>query len=467
MTTRDPTTPRIAIFGASINPPCLHHRRMVARLAELFDEVVVIPCGPRPDKLSVNDTRLLDRAVMADLSFRGLARVSVELFDLEADVFTRAHRLEQRYRSRGEVWHVVSGEIIRGGGRGESQIQVHWERGEQMWRELDFALVLYPDEQPDPADLPPRCEVIVADHEGAAADVRRRVFEHQSIDGLVTPAVASYIQRHRLFRGVPPSAHTEFRPSRPRFSIIHDERNPRSRALAEQLAPFAVDEDPELIVVLGGDGTMLHTIRQRWRERVPFYGINTGHVGFLLNQHEGGELPAFWEQELRLYQLPLLLAEVETLDGERRSMLAFNDAWVERATGQTAWVSLTVNGDEVLPKVVADGVLVSTAAGSTSYARAMGATPVPFHTPVLLVMGSNVLAPNGWRPAMLGLDTHVRVTTLDPDKRPLLGYIDGVAQGRVRSLDVRASRIAAAELVFDRQYDPVAKLLRYQFPARP
>ena len=176
---------------------------------------------------------------------------------------------------------------------------------------------------------------------------------------------------------------------------------------------------------------------------MPFYGINTGHVGFLLNQHDDLVAPPFWDRDLRLYQLPLLFAQAETIDGERREMLAFNDAWVERATGQTAWVSLTVNGEQMLPKVVSDGVLVSTAAGSTSYARAMGATPVPFHTPVLLVVGSNVLTPMGWRPAILGLDARIEMRTLDPVKRPLRGYIDGVSQGLVRSLSVRTSRIAA------------------------
>src|SRR5205823_8694325 len=97
-------------------------------------------------------------------------------------------------------------------------------------------------------------------------------------------------------------------------------------------------------------------------------------------------------------------------------MLAFNDGWVERATGQTAWVRLQVNGEEVLPKVVADGVLVATAAGSTSYARAMGATPVPFPVPALLLVGSNVLSPDGWKPAVWGMDAEVEMTTLDPVK---------------------------------------------------
>ena len=48
-----------------------------------------------------------------------------------------------------------------------------------------------------------------------------------------------------------------------------------------------------LIVVIGGDGTMLHAIREHWRSRLPFLGVNAGHLGFLLNGspelEEGGD----------------------------------------------------------------------------------------------------------------------------------------------------------------------------------
>jgi NAD kinase len=216
-----------------------------------------------------------------------------------------------------------------------------------------------------------------------------------------------------------------------------------------------------MILVFGGDGTMLHAIREHWRRRLPFYGVNTGHLGFLLNPQP---LQAFWTEELLLYQLPLLWVEAEGVDGTTRTALAFNDMWVERSGGQTAWIEVRVNGEVRLPKLVADGVLLATAAGSTSYARAMGATPVPFPTPVLTLAGSNVLSPTFWRPVVLPLDSKVEAATLDPVKRPLLCYIDGVSQGLVRTVRARVSHIAAVELAFNRAHDPVAKLARIQFP---
>jgi NAD+ kinase len=219
---------------------------------------------------------------------------------------------------------------------------------------------------------------------------------------------------------------------------------------------------PDLIVAVGGDGTMLRAIRKHWRDRLPFYGVNTGGQGFLLN---GRDADPDWAAEHLLYQLPLLFVRAEFLDGTLSEELAFNDAWVERATGQTAWVKLSVNGAVRVAKLVGDGALVSTAAGSSSYARAMGAAPVPLNTDVLVLVGSNVLKPAFWRPAMLPLDSEVELETLDPNRRPLRGYIDGVEQGKlIRRLVIRVSRTASAELAFAPAHDPVAKLAFVQFP---
>jgi NAD kinase len=127
-------------------------------------------------------------------------------------------------------------------------------------------------------------------------------------------------------------------------------------------------------------------------------------------------------------------------------------------------VQVKVNGIERIARMVGDGVLVSTAAGSASYARAMGATPLPLNTSALLLVGSNVLRPAFWKPAVLPLDSQIELTTLDVEKRPLQGYIDGVFQGQVRSMRARVSNIAAVELAFEPEFDPATKLAQIQFP---
>jgi NAD kinase len=152
-------------------------------------------------------------------------------------------------------------------------------------------------------------------------------------------------------------------------------------------------------------------------------------------------------------------------DGAVTSHLAFNDAWVEREGGQTAWVEVRVNGDVRLARAVCDGVLLSTAAGSTSYARAMGVAPLQVDTALLILCGSNVMSPEGWRQAHLSLDARVEFQALDQGKRPLRGFVDGAPCGPVERMTLAASRVASAELAFVPGYDIAHKLTRIQFPA--
>ena len=453
--------PRIAILGGSFDPPGRNHRELAERLSATFDRVIVVPTGVRSEELAAADTLPVYRAAMADISFRGLPKVSVDLDALENETWTQPRDLEARWSHEGEVWFVVPLELVHGGP--QSRIAEYWEGAAEMWQQSRFLVLRQPNE-PLGDDLPIHHELLPVQPFLPAVAIRGRIYNHEPIDQWVLPEVAAYIERHGLYRGVATTRHSTFRVTRPRFRLYYDDSNDGSRAVADTLRPYE-SPDPELIVVIGGDGTMLRAIRQLWRERLPFYGVNTGHLGFLLNDSQvfGDGQIGFWDRELRLYQLPLLWAEAETLHGERRTGYAFNEVWVERSSGQTAWVHLSVNGVEQIAKIVCDGVLVSTAAGSTSYARAMGAPPVPFTTPVLMIAGSNVLTPMYWRPAVVPITSEVTMTTLDPAKRPLNGYMDGVPLGEIVSMRTRASNTAAVELAFQPEHDPATKLARLQF----
>ncbi len=243
--------------------------------------------------------------------------------------------------------------------------------------------------------------------------------------------------------------------------LFFDRDKREAEELAERLRPF-VSDTPAAILVIGGDGTMLRAIRAHWRDGLPFFGLNTGHLGFLLNTPTDDRA---WQRDLRKYRLPLLDVETVDPDGERRREVAFNDCWVERETGQTAWIEVSVNGTVRMAKVVADGMLISTAAGSTSYARAMGATPLPFNANLLTLAASNVLTPAFWRPAVLPLTTAIRLRNLDPNKRPFRAFIDGIPQGPAVEMTASSSETAAVELLFAPEFDPVAKLAVTQFPA--
>lgn len=453
--------PQIALYGGSFNPPGIHHRLIAEALSRDFDEVLIVPCGPRPDKPVTNDVEPIFRAAMVDMTFQGMPRVRVDLFDLESPTFTRSHELDRIFSARGDVWHVVGADLIKRGGKSGSFIHREWEQGERLWNEGRFAIITRPGFELDDGDLPPHARLFQIDDDSASSLVRERVFHHQPIEGMVLPRVGRYITSHKLYRGTKPPRSTTITLADPKVMVIADPNNPQAMRLAEKFPSGLEPEDPDLIVVIGGDGTMLRAIREHWRRRIPFYGINAGHIGFLLNDSARTK---FDRHTLMVQQLPLLRVETMNAYQEHHESLAFNDAWVERNTGQSAWIQVNVDGHERLPRLVADGALVATAAGSASYARAMGATPLPFDTPAIMLVGSNVLKPAFWKPVVLPMDAVVEFVNLDPAKRPLRAFLDGRPEDDVISMKVSVSNTAAVELAYDPDLNPAEKLARLQFP---
>jgi NAD kinase len=210
---------------------------------------------------------------------------------------------------------------------------------------------------------------------------------------------------------------------------------------------------------------MLRSIREHWRARLPFFGINAGHLGFLLNGPDQVAAHAFPPRDVIFRQLPMLFLEFEDRDGRTQTAHGFNDAWLERSTSQSAWLEVIVNDVPRIPKLVSDGALVATAAGSTAYARSMGAPPLLADTPAWLLVGSNVLEPAHWHSALLSLDTKVEIRSLDTQHRPVEAFVDGQSIGEVVSMRARLSRAAAAELVFCASHDMAEKIAAIQFGA--
>ncbi len=455
---------RVAIFGGSFNPPGIHHRRLAEKLARHFDEVRVIPCGPRPDKEITNSVPAIFRAALADLTFGGIPRVVVDLFDLENNEFSRNFDLQARYESEGEVWHVVGTDLIEGGSRGKSAIQQHWKQGRNLWQKARFAVMTRPGFTLNKADLPPHHQLIEIAAPGSSTEVREKLGRGSSASSLVTPRALAYIERYGLYRAPIPSTWSPGSLEGTGYLLEADKKNPRALAATQRLdARSSKRKDARFILTIGGDGAMLRSIREHWRLRLPFFGINAGHLGFLMNRSSDMKPGNFPPGKVIFRQLPMLYLEFEDEDGNIVTDYGFNDAWIERSTSQSAWLEVTVNGVRRIPKLVSDGALVSTAAGSTAYARSMGASPLLADTPAWLLVGSNVMEPASWKSALLSTDTTIEVRSLDPQKRPITAFVDGKAHGKVVAFRARISRAAAVELAFRSNHDMAEKIAAIQF----
>jgi nicotinate (nicotinamide) nucleotide adenylyltransferase len=453
---------RVALFAGAFDPPGRFHRTVAEALVQAgFDEVVVCPTGSHPRSEPHDYAEPAHRAALTDLAFRGLRAVRVDLADLDDRRYVQPRQLEARHAALGEVWHVVGPEMVLGGRDGRAAIQVEWEEGPALWHRGRFVILHPPGAPPAPHDLPSMHRLLELEGHVPSAELRTRVYAGSAVDDLFTPEVAAYLRRHRLFRPFDPDRFAWLTLERPRALIVYDERNPRAVELAARYRRLEGDP-PDVVLVLGGDGTMLRAIRRHWRLRVPFLGLNAGHLGFLMNERLPAELSGL---ELVSHRMPMLRVDAESPNGEATPGLAFSDAWLERDGGQAAWLRLEVDGQIRVPQVVGDGMLVATASGSSAYARAMGAVPVPLGTAVLTLVGSNVFRPRFWRPMTLADDAVVKLTTLDSSgKRPVRGHLDGQPLGTLQSLTIRRSAVAAVELAFTREFDPSGKLLRSLFP---
>jgi NAD kinase/nicotinic acid mononucleotide adenylyltransferase len=454
----------VALYRGRFDPPGRHHVAVIEALLARFDRIVVVPFGAIDGRAVDENVAPVYRARLIDLAFGSLSsRVEVDLRDLEHLTTTRASELDQELRQTGvRVFHVVEH---------ENQID------DRRRLPADAAVVIVAPE--GVAVDAPGAVIVNVGADVAGSVMRQRAFAGNDIADVVPAVVADDIRRRGLYRSNEPRTRTRLRlPSDPRVFVSMDERNPRAHIIKQRLGAVVTDDINAAcaIVVIGGDGSMLHAIQTWWRRRLPFIGLNAGHLGFLLNdvktalpEPELVDGPRAAERllssELVCHHLPMLYVELLKTDGTWTSGLTFNDAWVERASGQSAWVEITVDGHVRLEKLVCDGVLVSTAAGSTAYARSMGATPLLADTPAWLLVGSNVMHPIRWKSALLAKDSVVEVKSLHVEKRPLVGFLHGQSRGEVTVMRARLSRVASAELCFLGVNDLTEKIARVQFPA--
>jgi len=191
---------KIAIFGGSFNPPAIHHRNIVEKLIYYFDEVIVIPCGPRPDKPTANTIDPVHKIKMIDITFSNIPGVRIEFFDLENNTFTRTHKLDEIFKDEGEVWHIVGSDIIEGGGIKNSIIHKVWENADWVWNNLKFCVIERDGYKFSKDDLPPNYTVFNIGNYGASSIIREKVFKGESINSLVTKDVEEYIIKNKIYK---------------------------------------------------------------------------------------------------------------------------------------------------------------------------------------------------------------------------------------------------------------------------
>ena len=151
----------------------------------------------------------------------------------------------------------------------------------------------------------------------------------------------------------------------------------------------------DLVITLGGDGTLLHASRFAYALNAPIMGVNFGHLGFLTNSAEDGLLPLvadalsgeiIREQRVNLHVHVNCEGDEEEGVDEPRDFFTLNEIAIARgAMGHIVDFSFDVSGDHVAI-MRGDGIIVATATGSTAYALSCGGPLVgPNHRGLIVV----------------------------------------------------------------------------------
>ncbi len=218
----------------------------------------------------------------------------------------------------------------------------------------------------------------------------------------------------------------------------------------------------DVIVVLGGDGTMLETIHKNRESGKPVYGMNRGSVGFLLNPYRPENLLARIEAAHSVTLCPLRMI-AKARDGQTHEALAFNEVSLLRQSRQAAKIGIALDGVERMPELVCDGILVSTPAGSTAYNLSAHGPIVPLSANILAMTPISAFRPRRWRGALLPAHARIRFEILENEKRPVSATADYTEIRDVMQVDIMQDETCAITLLNDPDHNLEERVLKEQF----
>ena len=204
----------------------------------------------------------------------------------------------------------------------------------------------------------------------------------------------------------------------------------------------------DLIVVGGGDGFMLKTIKNLYKFKKPFYGINCGSVGFLLNRYTTKKISEKINRSKISTIYPL---QVQTIDKKRKknSFLAVNELSLFRQSKQTSLLQLKINKKILIKKLVGDGILISTPAGSTAYNLSVNGPILSLNSKKLAITPISPFRPRRWKGKIVSDKTNIFIHNLDPKKRPVAAVADNNEIRNVVSIKASINKAIKIKLLFN------------------
>jgi NAD+ kinase len=251
-----------------------------------------------------------------------------------------------------------------------------------------------------------------------------------------------------------------------KLAILAAQRPEAQSAKAALVARYGQSsaEDADVIIALGGDGFMLETLHNSIGGNTPVFGMNCGSVGFLMNEY-GEENLIERLQKTEQTQIRPLRMTGTTSKGKTFDALAINEVSLLRQTHQSAKIRVSIDGKERMHELIADGILVSTPAGSTAYNLSAHGPVIPLNAAVLALTPISAFRPRRWRGALLPRSAQVCFDICEAEKRPVSAVADSREVRHVTQVKVRESRTIALHMLFDEGKALEERILTEQFTA--
>jgi NAD+ kinase len=227
--------------------------------------------------------------------------------------------------------------------------------------------------------------------------------------------------------------------------------------------PLTIEtENVDLIIVLGGDGFMLHCLHQYMHLNIPIYGINCGTVGFLLNPLNIDNLYDQLNNAIISTTYPLEMT-ANLINGEIKKHLAINEVSLFRKSNQAARIQISIDKEIRMPELVCDGVLLATPAGSSAYNSSVNGPILPIGSNILALTPISPFRPKKWNGAIIPHTAIVELTILEPDLRPVNAVADFFEAQSVKSVTIKEQLNKPIKLLFDNNHSLEERIIKEQF----
>ena len=204
-----------------------------------------------------------------------------------------------------------------------------------------------------------------------------------------------------------------------------------------------------LNIVIGGDGFMLKTLKRNKYSSKYFYGINSGDYGFLMNKYSSKKIINNINKANLITISPLEM-KVTNKQGSTKKYLAINEVSILRQSRQAASVLIKVGSKIIIKRLISDGVLVSTPAGSTAYNLSVRGPILSLNSKKLSIAPISPFRPRRWKGKIINEKLNVSIKNLNITKRPISAVADNIEVRNAKIINVKINKKIKFKLLYDK-----------------